>query len=492
MAAPKSSASKKRKTKEPISGSSSSSFNEYKFLSVFNQNQFYGWVSERKIIPEVGFQLGRNEYLEINIEINNRGWAILCNPPRKVVESLVREFYANAVPQPGQPYGYISYVRGKSIDYSPSSIERMLMVKRTSSTRSYEERMKQQDPAFDEILNEICVLHMQWIKDKDGIPNQLRKMDLSPQARGWLEFVRRSLIPTSNTSEVTKERVVLIYSILKGENVNVGEMIANNINKMLKSTSDNTRLAFPSIIQRLCDEAGVEKIIDEVLVKQDKFITAKKMAKVVAVHLLQRKQRAHAHGPHVQPQQEEEEAEEQPHFLALQPPPLHYQYQQFLKGFNWEQLQGDVHQMKRDLHHLREDVNQLKETQQQQWNQVNQNIQQLQGVLRISRSSKNNLTGERTISRRQYDINTQAKLNHLCNVVATLNPGYPIFMQGMEELSARQEEILAKHKEDERNYIRRLGFWKPKDAKEQEGSSKQDKGGSSPSKKKDKGKGPMN
>ena len=53
-------------------------------------------------------------------------------------------------------------------------------------------------------------------------------------------------------------------------------MIANNINKVLKSTSDNTRLAFPSIIQRLCDEAGVEKIIDEVLVEQDKPNNKKK------------------------------------------------------------------------------------------------------------------------------------------------------------------------------------------------------------------------
>jgi len=62
----------------------------------------------------------------------------------------------------------------------------------------------------------------------------------------------------------------------------------------------------------------------------------------------------------------------------------------------------------------------------------------------------------------------------------------------MEELSARQEEILAKHKEDERNYMRRLGFWKHKSTKAQEGSSKPDEGGSSPPKKKDKGKGPIN
>ncbi|QHO58194.1 uncharacterized protein DS421_3g88640 [Arachis hypogaea] len=201
----------------------------------------------------------------------------------------------------------------------------MLMVKRTSSTRSYEEIMKQQDPGFKEILSEICVMNLRWINDKDGIPNQLRRRDLSPQARGWLEFVRRSIIPTSNISEVTKERAVLIYSIMKGENINVGEMIANNINKVLKSTNDNTRLAFSIIIQRLCDEAGVEKIIDEVLVKQDKFITAKKMAKVVAVHPLNRARKRRAHAHELQQQQQEEEAEEQPHFLALQPPPQ-YQY----------------------------------------------------------------------------------------------------------------------------------------------------------------------
>ncbi|XP_020981459.1 uncharacterized protein LOC107493590 [Arachis duranensis] len=119
----------------------------------------------------------------------------------------------------GKTYWYVSYVREKSIDYSPSNIARVLMVKMINSTWSYEERMKQPDLGFDEILNEICVLNVQWINDKDEKPNQLRRRDLSPQARGWLDFVRRSLIHTSNTSEVTKERAVLICSIMKGEDV---------------------------------------------------------------------------------------------------------------------------------------------------------------------------------------------------------------------------------------------------------------------------------
>ncbi|QHO01684.1 uncharacterized protein DS421_13g417280 [Arachis hypogaea] len=162
----------------------------------------------------------------------------------------------------------------------------MLEVRHTRSTRSYEERVKQLDLGFEDIVNEICVLNTEWIKDKDGRPSQLRRRDLCPQERGWLDFVRRSLNPTSNTSEVTIERVVLIYNIMKGENVNVGDMIARNIHRVLTSTKDSTRLAFPSIIQGLCDEAGVETSIDETLLEQDKPITAKKMEKVVAINPL--------------------------------------------------------------------------------------------------------------------------------------------------------------------------------------------------------------
>ncbi|KAL4315526.1 hypothetical protein AHAS_Ahas15G0193900 [Arachis hypogaea] len=206
------------------------------------------------------------------------------------------------------------------------------------------------------ILNEICVLNVQWINNKDGRPNQLWRRDLSPQDRGWLDFVRRSLNPTSNTLEVTLERAVLIYSIMKGENINVGEMIANNIHRVLKSTKDSTRPAFPSIIQRLCDEAGVEKVIDEILVEQDKPITSKKMEKVVAINPLQRAREHRAHVPRPQGPPQQEEAYVQPPYLPLPAP-----YPQFPEGFNWEEMQGNIHQIQGDINHLREDVTQLRE-----------------------------------------------------------------------------------------------------------------------------------
>ncbi|KAL4306385.1 hypothetical protein AHAS_Ahas16G0173000 [Arachis hypogaea] len=86
---------------------------------------------------------------------------------------------------------------------------------------------------------------------------------------------------------------------MKGENINVGEMIASNVHRVLISTKDSTRLAFPSIIQRLCNEAGVETSADEMLLEQEKPIMAKKMEKVVAPNPLQRvrEHRAHMQAP---------------------------------------------------------------------------------------------------------------------------------------------------------------------------------------------------
>ncbi|KAL4381075.1 hypothetical protein AHAS_Ahas04G0097200 [Arachis hypogaea] len=66
--------SKKRKTKERAS-STVSDYDDHKFRSLFYRNQFHGWVRERTMIPEVGFQLRRDEQREIKMESSRRGWS---------------------------------------------------------------------------------------------------------------------------------------------------------------------------------------------------------------------------------------------------------------------------------------------------------------------------------------------------------------------------------------------------------------------------------
>ncbi|MED6147973.1 hypothetical protein PIB30_048833 [Stylosanthes scabra] len=86
---------------------------------------------------------------------------------------------------------------------------------------------------------------------------QLRRQDLTPVARGWAEFIIHSMIPTGNKSEITVARAVLIHSIIKGHDVRVEELIADNIAVLAEGVQGRSKLCFPSTIYRLCKEAGV-------------------------------------------------------------------------------------------------------------------------------------------------------------------------------------------------------------------------------------------
>ena len=95
-------------------------------------------------------------------------------------------------------------------------------------------------------------------------------------ARGWLEFIQRSIIPTSNRSEVTVDRAIMIHSIMIGEEVEVHEVISHEFYKIANKSSTLARLAFPHLICHLCYSAG--GIIEgDILIEEDKPITKKRM-----------------------------------------------------------------------------------------------------------------------------------------------------------------------------------------------------------------------
>ncbi|MED6141377.1 hypothetical protein PIB30_102824 [Stylosanthes scabra] len=121
---------------------------------------------------------------------------------------MVLELYTNAVRTEeelasGKDYPYTSFVRGIEVDFSAAKIIEVLRIRHMIlgaetdfKTRQYEDQ---------------------------------RRQDLTPVARGWAEFIIHSMILTRNKSEITMARVVLIHSIIKGHDVRVEELIADNI-----------------------------------------------------------------------------------------------------------------------------------------------------------------------------------------------------------------------------------------------------------------------
>ncbi|MED6201399.1 hypothetical protein PIB30_094556, partial [Stylosanthes scabra] len=111
----------------------------------------------------------------------------------------------------------------------------------------------------------------------DGRPHYLRRSDLEPMLKGWYEFVCRSILPTTNHSELTHERAMLIHSIIIGENINVEEIIAEQIYKFVYKTNISSSLLFPSIIAALCADAKIPAIPDDTLIPQEPPIVAEAM-----------------------------------------------------------------------------------------------------------------------------------------------------------------------------------------------------------------------
>ncbi|MED6129308.1 hypothetical protein PIB30_106604 [Stylosanthes scabra] len=86
-------------------------------------------------------------------------------------------------------------------------------------------------------------------------------------------------MPTTNRSELTVDRAVLIHSIMIGEDIRVEEITADQIYKFVNKKNICSKLAFPGIIALLCREAKV-KVPGDTFIPQEPGIDAEAMARV--------------------------------------------------------------------------------------------------------------------------------------------------------------------------------------------------------------------
>ncbi|MED6188033.1 hypothetical protein PIB30_082194, partial [Stylosanthes scabra] len=203
-----------------------------------------------------------------------RKWEKHSSPLPAAGHNLVKKFYANAwEPDKAKrkPYIYTSMVQGKDINFAPSNIKRVLRLRKDPlpNAASYEERKANKDYRLEEVLECLCLEGREWVRHKDGRPHFLRRNDLEPMAKGWYDFVCRSIMPTTNRSELTVERAVLIHSIIIGENINVEEIIAEQFYKFIYKTDLSSSLPFPSIIAALCLDAKVVPHKDDTMIPQE-------------------------------------------------------------------------------------------------------------------------------------------------------------------------------------------------------------------------------
>ncbi|RYR58350.1 hypothetical protein Ahy_A05g024041 isoform A [Arachis hypogaea] len=282
---------------------------------------------------------------------------------------------------------------------------------------------------------------------------------------------------TSNNSEVTVNRAIMIHCIMKGGEINVGDIIAKNIIDIAQKVKQDSWLGYPSTILRLCEEAGVplEEFGETDLVSVGKPLTRERLEFITTTQLerqplARRKKRKEAR------QEEEPQEMEEPHALNMN------QLQAALEGISGQysqiqRSQEEQAQQQRDLWQLMDQqrgiqvqwMNQqneyqthMMELQQEQYAKMQEAINnstmehekamekviQEQAQLRIEQAQQRELLHRldarhnafhkdfnesrmfreaRHKDRLDYDICTQEKLSYLCSTPPLLNPQIKTF-----------------------------------------------------------------
>ncbi|MED6112235.1 hypothetical protein PIB30_059814 [Stylosanthes scabra] len=194
-----------------------------RFKTLFHEAHFKGKLFARKVLPEVAIDYNDDILSPCAIQIKMRKW---------------EKFYANAwEPDKAKrkPYTYTTMVQGKDINFAPKDIKRVLKLRKDPlpNAASYHERKTNKDYRLEEVQECLCLEGREWVRHRDGRPHYLKRNDLEPMAKGWYDFVCRSILPTTNRSELTVERAVVIHSIIIGENINVEEIIADQFYKFV-------------------------------------------------------------------------------------------------------------------------------------------------------------------------------------------------------------------------------------------------------------------
>ncbi|MED6212161.1 hypothetical protein PIB30_080528 [Stylosanthes scabra] len=263
---------------------SSSSQVVARFKTLYHEARFNSTLSGRRILPELILQVDENVFNPITFQIHQRKWEKFTKPIQ-AVGHLMEPDKAKR-----KPYTYTSTVRGTDVSFAPSNIKKVLKLRKDPipDAPSYHERKANKDYRLDHVLEDMYEEGADW-----------------PMTKGWYDFICRSILLTTNRSELTVERAVLSHSIIIGENINVEEIIAEQIYKFVYKTDISFSLLFPSIIAVLCADARIPAIPDDTLIPQEPPIVAEAMARTREERAKNLRQARQATPPQQQPPQDQ-------------------------------------------------------------------------------------------------------------------------------------------------------------------------------------------
>ncbi|PIN08963.1 hypothetical protein CDL12_18456 [Handroanthus impetiginosus] len=147
-------------------------------------------------------------------------------------------------------------------------------------------------PPLDTVCELICRDDPQWTLSRLNEPIHFSCTKLTIAADHWLRFVSARLLLTTYTSEVTKERVVMIFAILTDVPFDIGQFLHKSIWKSVMGGL-SVCLYHPSLITALCARTGLERHPGDELLQTDSMIVDRLADEGHQLRLRQEQQFAH-------------------------------------------------------------------------------------------------------------------------------------------------------------------------------------------------------
>ncbi|KAJ7971626.1 putative S-locus lectin protein kinase family protein [Quillaja saponaria] len=108
---------------------------------------------------------------------------------------------------------------------------------------------------FIVVIDELCYVGSLW-KITNGVLVSFGASQLKAHSQTWYYFLLGNILPTSNASDVTRDRALLLYAIMKGMNIDVGKIIRSAI--LQSANGKHLGLCFLFLITELCFAAGFQ------------------------------------------------------------------------------------------------------------------------------------------------------------------------------------------------------------------------------------------
>nr|KYP37349.1 hypothetical protein KK1_041442 [Cajanus cajan] len=114
------------------------------------------------------------------------------------------------------------------------------------------------DIRHTQIEEAVCREGGRFHRSVQGLPLHIKRTNLLPVAKIWMTLIHSNLAPVDHASDIHLNRSYILFSILYGKRIDLGTLIAEEIQSCADSIIGNAKLGHPSLITHLCKRAGVD------------------------------------------------------------------------------------------------------------------------------------------------------------------------------------------------------------------------------------------